>query len=114
MDEDDVCLGAKNEPKYRCIRCDYATSHLGKWKCHVETKKHKRNQMVQNDAHLESKTSQKKIWRCVCGKEYKYNQGYYRHRKTCKVYHQSRESPAASAPLNTHIIVIIPMMATSM
>ena len=86
-------LGAKNEPKYRCEECDYSTSKICNWKRHVESKKHKMNQMVDNGGHLGAKTSQKKIWRCACGKEYKYNQGYYRHKKTCN---SLRESPAAS------------------
>lgn len=88
MVENDGHLGTKKDQKYTCIRCDYATSHLGKWKRHIETKKHKMNQMVDNGGHLGTKKDAPR-WVCACGKEYKYNQGYYRHRKTCNSSQQS-------------------------
>jgi len=102
----DVCLGAKNDPKYRCEECDYSTSKICNWKRHVETKKHKRKQMVHNGAHLEAKTSQKRIWTCACGKKYKYSQGYYRHKKTCNATQQSVE-PSAPAGLSKDDVVDI-------
>jgi len=81
-------LGTKKAQKYICVCCDYATSHIGKWKRHIETNKHKLSQMVDNGGHLGPKKASLN-WVCACGKEYKYNQGYYRHKKTCNATQQS-------------------------
>lgn len=73
-------LRAKNEPKFYCKSCHYSTCKIGNWKRHVDSKKHK---MLDNAGDLGAKTSQKSIWKCACGKEYKHNQSFYRHRKQC-------------------------------
>jgi len=32
------------------------------------------------------KNAEKLSWSCICGRIYKYESGYYRHRKTCPIY----------------------------
>lgn len=84
--QNDAYLGTKGTEKdkiFICKHCDYTTYHSGKWKRHIETKKHKNNQMVHNGASVNQNTS--KFWVCECGKTYKYHQGYYRHKNTCTV-----------------------------
>lgn len=61
---------------YTCTTCDFITSHLGMWKRHLETKKHK----SRNDSKKSTKNTR---WKCECGKTYKYDTGYYRHKKVC-------------------------------
>ena len=92
MVENGGYLGTKKDQKYHCEHCDYATSHLGKWKRHLDTKKHKMSQMVDNGGHLGTKRDSP-IWVCNCGKKYKYNQGYYRHKKICRAALKCHEPP---------------------
>ena len=80
---------SKNSPKlanYFCCKiCDYVTSKLNDYSKHLLTSKHKKNE---NDSKMIVKTRQKspkkaKAYKCECGNEYKYDSGYYRHKKKC-------------------------------
>ena len=74
----------KISKKYCCENCDYITSKRGDYIKHLSTDKHlkRRNdsKMVVNDSDLSPKISE---YKCNCGKIYKYDSGYYRHKKTC-------------------------------
>jgi hypothetical protein len=69
-----------------CLVCDYITCKKSDYEKHLTTDKHKNKEndstMVKNDS---KKKSQKitKIFECHCGKVYKYDSGYYRHKKVC-------------------------------
>ena len=65
---------------YTCKKCDYTTCHLSHWKRHLKTKKHNDSKMIVNDSESGQKGPR---WICDCGKQYKYDSGYYRHRKVC-------------------------------
>jgi hypothetical protein len=60
--------------KYVCAKCDYRTSYKKDYNRHLNTLKHKKIQ-----------TDTLKQYICICGKEYKYHSGYYRHRKSCNL-----------------------------
>ena len=45
----------KKHKIFYCKCCDYSTSHSGMWKRHLDTKKHKKAQMKQNETN-ETKT----------------------------------------------------------
>ena len=49
---------------------------MSQYNRHLLTQKHK---MIVND----SEKSSKNVWRCECGKQYKYDTGLYRHKKVC-------------------------------
>jgi hypothetical protein len=66
----------KNNPKYKCIKCKYHTINLYDYNKHLHTPKH-----IKNEKDKKSTTDIK--YSCVCGKSYKYNTGYYRHKKNC-------------------------------
>lgn len=72
----------KGTSKYYCKKCDYSTSHTGLWNKHLKTKKHNAGQMLDDAGYLGTKRNETK-WQCNCGKQYKHNQSYYRHKKTC-------------------------------
>ena len=72
----------KGTSKYYCKKCDYSTSHTGLWNKHLKTKKHNAGQMLDDAGYLGTKKNETK-WQCNCGKQYKHNQSYYRHKKTC-------------------------------
>ena len=80
---------SKNSPKiatfFCCKICDYSTSKSNDYSKHLLTSKHKKNE---NDSKMivdVAKKSQKKVkaYKCECGNEYKYDSGYYRHKKKC-------------------------------
>jgi hypothetical protein len=72
-----------------CKLCDYSTCKKSQYDRHLGTLKHKKLQndskMVVNDSVLVPKGS--KTYKCECGKVYKYDTGYYRHKKVCKYNH---------------------------
>ena len=67
----------KNSPKFLCKYCDFKCFKQNDYNRHLLTDKHKR---LQNN---DGGASQNKKYICECGKEYKYRQGLYTHRKTC-------------------------------
>jgi hypothetical protein len=72
---------------FSCNYCDYNTSKKSSYVKHLSTDKHKKitngSKMVVNDSEKTPKVAQ--IYTCSCGKTYKYDSGYYRHKKTCDV-----------------------------
>jgi len=85
MIENDSKKSQKVSQIFSCIDCDYKTCKKTDYEKHLSTDKHKirtnDSKMVEND----SKKSQKvgKLFECKCGKIYKYDSGYYRHKKVC-------------------------------
>jgi len=67
-----------------CECCDYSTSKKTDYIKHLSTDKHKKRQngsdLVVNDSEKSQKVAQ---YQCECGKIYKYDSGYYRHKKNC-------------------------------
>jgi hypothetical protein len=82
MTNDDI-LVPKSSKKFHCFKCDYVTSRKSQYTRHLLTAKHINNdvQLQINDKKV-PKGSDKFV--CYCGKEYKYRQGLYTHRKSCK------------------------------
>ncbi len=82
-------MDSKKSPKvaniFSCKFCNYLTSKKSDYTKHLSTDKHKNiengSKMTEND----SKKSQKvaKNYTCNCGRNYKYDSGYYRHKKIC-------------------------------
>jgi hypothetical protein len=60
--------------KFCCETCNYNTSNKNDWKKHLATGKHKTLTETKN------KTDG---FKCECGNIYKYDSGYYRHKKKC-------------------------------
>ena len=75
----------KNPKKYICNICDFYTSNKKDYIRHLSTDKHKKRQngskMVGNDSDFTPKNPN--LYKCNCGKVYKYDSGYYRHKKKC-------------------------------
>ena len=70
--------------KFCCEDCDYSTSKKTDYLKHLSTDKHKKSQngsyLVVNDSEKSPKVAQ---YKCECGRVYKYDSGYYRHKKNC-------------------------------
>jgi len=75
----------KNPHSLFCNLCDYNTSSPKDFKKHLLTLKHEKringSKMVVNDS--EKSQNIPKIFACICGKTYKYDSGFYRHKKQC-------------------------------
>jgi len=86
----DYILVPKSSKRYFCKNCDYDTCRKSQYNRHLLTAKH-----INNDAELQMndkkvpKSSVKFV--CVCGKEYKYRQGLYTHRKICKLPNEKKQ-----------------------
>ncbi len=83
-----VVNDSKKSPKVAqklyCYCCDYNTSKKSDYAKHLATDKHKNNEngskMVVNGSEKSPKVAH---FTCECGKIYKYDTGYYRHKKNC-------------------------------
>ena len=81
--------GSNLSPKvahiFYCEHCDYNTSKYYDFEKHLSTDKHKKatngSEMVGNGSDLSQKVAK---FICKCGKLYKHDSGYYRHKKKCK------------------------------
>jgi hypothetical protein len=86
-------ISQKVANNYCCNLCDYFTVNKSDFGKHISTVKHKKNdngsKMVVNDITLSQKVAT--LHYCSCGKAYKHNSGYYRHKKKCKIEDMSIE-----------------------
>jgi hypothetical protein len=70
----------KVPPKFFCKRCLYASNRKSQWIRHLSTTKHKMDNM---DNPLDNSKSSTPLYKCACGKQYKYNTGLSKHKKKC-------------------------------
>jgi hypothetical protein len=81
----DSDLSQKIAKQIYCELCNYSTCKSSDFVKHLSTDKHKKREngskMVVNDSDLSQKVATH--YECKCGKIYKYDSGYYRHKKTC-------------------------------
>ena len=68
--------------KYHCECCDYSCYRKNDFDKHLSTRKHK---MVINGNKMVIENLQNPLndFKCICGKSYKHNSSYSRHKKTC-------------------------------
>jgi hypothetical protein len=81
---------SKNASKFGCLKCDFKCSKKSEWSRHILTPKHQTNHvMITNNDIMMTVTEIVKeknaasCFKCVCGKEYKYRQGLFVHKKIC-------------------------------
>lgn len=75
-------VAVKKDPrqqKFCCSICKYSTCRKSQYDRHLATSKHKSKTFLLNN---ELKPMRKE-YKCTCGKIYRYDSGYYRHKKTC-------------------------------
>ena len=69
----------QNSPKkYHCKKCDYYANRISDFNKHLQTRKH-------NDKNDNKNSPPENPYHCGCGKKYKFQSGYCRHKKTCKI-----------------------------
>ncbi len=75
-------MNQTNSTDYFCENCNYLSCRKSQYMRHLSTTKHK---MIENSVGTTKKPSS--LFECICGKTYKYDSGYYRHKKTCEMIH---------------------------
>ena len=73
----------KINKKYYCDICEYKCSKQSDYRKHLLTSKHKNSYNLSLNSDILSPLVAKK-YICDCGKEYKYRQGLFTHRKSCE------------------------------
>ena len=97
----------KVPPKFFCEKCLYASNRKSQWIRHLSTTKHKMDNM---DNAVDNAQSSKPLFRCICGKQYKYNSGLSKHKKKCpqlmknKIYTEHARLPTTSSN-SSHLTV---------
>jgi len=89
----------KSSEEFTCELCDYNTSRQSQYTRHLLTDKHKR---IVNDSKMIVPVPKKQLFSCVCGKTYKYDSGYYRHKKKCS----QNNTQVVEKKDNTHEVII--------
>jgi hypothetical protein len=76
----------KISKKFNCEMCDYHTSKSAEYTKHVSTAKHITHENNSKGIGMDSIKSPKisNNFMCKCGKSYKYDSGYYKHKKKCQ------------------------------
>jgi hypothetical protein len=92
-----VDFSSKSSYKYTCNFCDYSTCRKSQYDRHLLTAKHRK---IVNDSENSSKPKDD-IYECVCGKTYKYDSGYYRHKKSCTSQNQQISDEIINQPVQS-------------
>jgi hypothetical protein len=80
----DIVNDDKTKYLYKCNFCDYNTLKKGDYRRHIQTEKHKNNELTVNSTEKTYNTPNKS-YICDCGKSYKHNQSLYNHKKKCAI-----------------------------
>jgi hypothetical protein len=88
MDNKKPVKTVKTVKEYNCVCCSYSCRRIYDLNQHLATLKHKKTEMIINDNILSNMDNIKAVkpvskFACLCGKEYKYIQGLYKHKKNC-------------------------------
>jgi len=92
-----VNFSSKSSYKYTCNFCDYSTCRKSQYDRHLLTAKHRK---IVNDSENSSKPKDD-MYECVCGKTYKYDSGYYRHKKSCTSQNQQISDEIINQPVQS-------------
>jgi len=89
----------ENASVFICVKCSFKCSKKSNYNKHLLTAKHK---MLENAGNKKSKNAE--LFKCVCGKEYKHNQSYYRHKKKC--IHNNTDCDSATTTTNDNSTIL--------
>jgi hypothetical protein len=86
MDTMDTSIEPKTSKIFSCEYCDYISCKKSNYERHLLTEKHKRIHLEESGIELFEQNEQKenkKEFKCICGKNYKFSQGLSKHKKIC-------------------------------
>lgn len=87
----------KVPPKFFCKKCNYSSNRKSQWIRHLSTTKHKMDNL---DNPVDNSQSSTPVFKCVCGKQYKYNSGLSKHKKKC-LHLMEKDRTLEHSPLPT-------------
>jgi hypothetical protein len=77
----------KNAKIFSCEKCNFKCFKNSEWIRHTMTRKHKMdNKWIIMDSEKNAKNNNQPTHICMCGKEYKYNTGLFKHQNKCPNY----------------------------
>lgn len=93
--------------KFCCENCSFGCSKYSDYIRHISTRKHL-HLSISKHTVLDSHT----IYRCLCGLEYKYSSGLYRHKRVCQLLNDSdhnTETPytESAQPVDSKLLIKI-------
>ena len=83
----DTSIEQKTSKFFCCEKCDYITSRKANYDRHISTGKH---QMIHDVSKIIEQNIQNKVFKCLCGKNYKFSQGLSKHKKICSEYNNHK------------------------
>ncbi len=92
-----------SDQNFHCELCNYYGNRLSQFQRHLQTKKHLKQEMITND----NKKVPNKIFSCECGKIYKYNSGYSRHKKTCEFINKKNKNDSTELANNDSVVKML-------
>ena len=90
----------KSSKNYCCIICDYNTCRSSQYERHLLTRKH----TILTQTHDFDKKSSKLVFTCECGKNYKYRQSLYTHKKICSFLTPTQLTDNSSNSINSNVL----------
>lgn len=91
----------QNSPKnYHCEKCDYYASRISDFNKHLQTIKH-------NGKNGKKNSPPKNPYHCGCGKIYKFQSGYCRHKKLCNFVTDEAKTTEDPDKTNTDMMEIM-------
>jgi hypothetical protein len=86
MMTNDDAFTPKNADDFYCKKCDFKCCKRSDWKRHIITPKHQNDDrmMTNDDAFTPKNADVTNKYICVCGRQYKYRQGLFCHKKKCQ------------------------------
>lgn len=92
----------KEQPFFNCILCDYKTCHKGHWKSHLSTDKHKVRCIAYFNTKMSKiRTTGNKTHICYCGKQYSHSQSLWRHKQSCKLVNEIKNTIGDGVDINS-------------
>jgi hypothetical protein len=90
MIENGSSSAPKNANKFYCKKCDFKCSKKCEWVRHITTRKHNNdsNMIVVDSNRISTNTK----YVCECGKSYKWDSGFYRHKKNCSIIQEKNKN----------------------
>ena len=82
----------KNAEKFECVSCDFKCSKQSDYTRHLMTRKHLNAKNAKNITPNAKKICQLDF-NCVCGKQFKHQSSYSRHKKTCTYIPEPEPEP---------------------
>jgi len=91
----------KCQSTFTCNQCNYNTTRKSQYERHLTTLKHN---MIVNDSTERTKPKGSNFT-CVCGKTYKYDSGFYRHKKNCTFEENTTCNKTTLESMNSTLVI---------